>query len=105
MLNNYGGLHIDRGIQVSIHAPRINHIPFADDSLIFLTAKTPSAERLTDIHRIYDDCSGQAVKREKSSIYFSGNTTLPRRESLKQTLGISVEAFSECYLGLPTDIG
>ena len=29
----------------------------------------------------------------------------PLRESLKQTLGILVEAFAECYLGLPTAIG
>jgi hypothetical protein len=26
-------------------------------------------------------------------------------QSMKTTLGISVEAFSECYLGLPTVVG
>ena len=41
----------------------------------------------------------------EDSIFFGGNTLQPFRESLKHTLGISVEAFSEHYLGLPTSVG
>ena len=77
LLNNFGGAYVDRGIRVSIHAPWVNHLLFADDSLIFLSAKTQSTERLNEILRIYADCSGQAVNREKSSIYFSANTGQP----------------------------
>lgn len=102
LLNNYSGAHIDRGIWVSTHAPWVNHLLFADDSLIYLSAKTQSAERLNEILRIYADCSGQAVNREKSSIYFNGNIAAPLLGSLKHTLGISVEAFSERYMGLST---
>lgn len=32
LLNYYGGAYIDRGIRVSVHAPWINHLLFADDS-------------------------------------------------------------------------
>ena len=105
LLNNFGGAHIDRGIRVSIHAPWVNYLLFADDCLIFLNAQTQSADRLNDILQIYADCSGQAVNREKSSIYFSANTHQPTRQALKQSLDIHVEAFSERCLGLPTAIG
>ena len=45
------------------------------------------------------------MNRDKSSIFFSANTEQPLRETLKQALGISLEAFSERYLGLPTAVG
>jgi hypothetical protein len=105
LLNHFGGNHIDRGIRVSIHSPWINHLLFADDSLIFMSASVQSGERLNEILRIYRDCSGQSVNREKSSIFFSPNTPDPDRQSVKQVLGIQVEAFSERYLGLPTAVG
>jgi hypothetical protein len=78
---------------------------FADDSLIFMSASIQSGERLNDILRIYSECSGQCVNREKSSIFFSPNTPDSKRQALKQLLGITVEALSERYLGLPTAVG
>jgi hypothetical protein len=99
------GAQIDRGIPVSVRLPWVNHLLFADDSLIFLGAQLASADRLNEILRIYAECSGQAVYKEKSSIYFSRNATQPVREAMKQKLGILVEAFTERYLGLPTAVG
>jgi hypothetical protein len=100
LLNHFGGALVDRGIRVSFQAPWINHLLFADDSLIFMSAKVQSGDRLNNILRIYGECSGQCVNREKSSIFFYPNTL-----ELKQCLGIQVEAFSERYLGLPTAVG
>lgn len=90
--------------RLSIQAPWVNHLLFADGRLIFLNPQAQSADRLNYILR-YVDCSGQAVNREKSSIYFNANTQQPTREALKQSLEIHVEAFPERYLGLPTAIG
>jgi hypothetical protein len=70
-----------------------------------MSASVQSGERLNEILRIYGDCSGQSVNREKSAIFFSPNTPDPDRQSVKQVLGIQVEAFSERYLGLPTAVG
>jgi hypothetical protein len=64
-----------------------------------------SGERLNEILRIYGECSGQRVNREKSSVFFSPNTPDPVRLEVKQIIGIAVEAFSERYLGLPTAVG
>ena len=90
---------------MSIHAPWVSHLLFADDSLTFLAAKTQSAERLVEILQIYADCSGQAFNKEKSSIFFSGNSGQSLRAQIKHILGIAAEAFSERYLGLPTATG
>jgi hypothetical protein len=105
LLNLFGGVSVDRGIRASPRSPWINHLLFADDSLIFMKANEQSAFRLNDILRIYGDCSGQCVNKEKSSIYFSPNTSQEIRQTLKLTMGIAVEAFSERYLGLPTAVG
>jgi hypothetical protein len=105
LLNWYGGNYVDSGIRVSPRSPWVNHLLFADDSLIFMKATLESATRLANILRVYEDCSGQCVNREKSSIYFSPNTTKSIKQTLKTFLGISVEAFSERYLGLPTAVG
>nr|XP_051230109.1 uncharacterized protein LOC127348034 [Lolium perenne] len=50
-------------------------------------------------------CSGQLVNREKSSVFFSPNTPAHVRQTVKLIIGISVEAFTERYLGLPTAVG
>lgn len=69
LLNHFVWVQIDRGIRVSVHAPCVNHLLFVDESLIFLNAETQSATRLNEILQIYVDCLGQAVNREKSSIF------------------------------------
>jgi hypothetical protein len=69
LLNHFGGALVDRGIRVSFQSPWINHLLFADDSLIFMSAKMQSGDRLNNILRIYGECSGQCVNREKSSIF------------------------------------
>ena len=105
LLNYYGGNFIDRGIRVSYRSPWVNHLLFADDSLIFISATEESADRLSQILQIYAACSGQSVNKEKSSVFFTSNTPTLIRNIIKQRLGIMVEAFSERYLGLPTAVG
>lgn len=105
LMNHFGGNFIDRGIQVSVRSPWVNHLLFADDSLIFLNAQVQSANRLNELLRIYAECSGQAVNREKSSIYFSPNASQPVRDAMKHTLDIHIEAFTERYLGHLTAVG
>jgi hypothetical protein len=62
------------GVQVAEAAPSFNHLLFADDSLILLKVTEESAHHLCDILALYENCSGQIVNIDKSSIYFSKNT-------------------------------
>ena len=57
-----------------------------------------------EILMIYSQCSGR-VSKEKTDICFIPNTPEYRRIHVKQLLGISSEAFTKRYLGLPTAVG
>lgn len=52
-------------------APEVNHLLFADDSLLFFEASSESAIRVNGLLKMYCDASGQRINVEKSSIYFS----------------------------------
>ena len=46
LLNHFGGVRVDKGIRVSYRSPWINHLLFADDSLIFFKATTEQAKTI-----------------------------------------------------------
>jgi hypothetical protein len=85
--------------------PTITHLLFADDSIVFPEASTSNLTALREILQAYKECSGQRVSLQKSSIFFGKGCQAERKEELKQIIGISCEAFSEKYLGLPTVVG
>jgi hypothetical protein len=97
-----GSLH---GVQVCPAAPRINHLFFADDSLIFLKVNDSSARKLQDILALYEDASGQMVNIEKSAIMFSKGISTAAKRKFKGLLHIEDEAFSDRYLGLSVHLG
>ena len=49
--------------------------------------------------------SGQCINMEKSSVYFSNNTSLQHRDVIKALLGVHEVDRFESYLGLPTLVG
>ncbi|KAI4346111.1 hypothetical protein L6164_013191 [Bauhinia variegata] len=81
------------------------HLLLADDSLIFCKSSIEERLELKMILLDYEDVSGQKIDYEKSKINFSPNTTNQNRGCIKQGMKISVEAFNEKYLGLPTMVG
>jgi len=93
------------GIKVCQGAPSINHLLFADDSLLLLKSDTRSASHLQHILSLYEDCSGQTINKEKSSVMFSKNAKSVDKQLVMTALGISAEARNEKYLGLPVYTG
>jgi hypothetical protein len=79
----------------------VNHLLFADDSLLLVEANGTSAAAINSILQIYEECSGQAINREKSSVMFSANTPRQKKETIMQCLGLGLEAKGGKYLGLP----
>ena len=94
-----------RGITVAPNAPEVNHLLFADDSLLFFEATDASATRIEELLRIYCNASGQRVNMDKSSIFFSKGVPDAARNSIKNILSVHNESLTEKYLGLPSDVG
>ncbi|XP_075665089.1 uncharacterized protein LOC142634697 [Castanea sativa] len=97
-----GRLH---GVSISWTAPTISYLLFADDSLLFCQTKQKEVQLLFEVLEFYAVASGQCINLEKSSVFFSSNTTEAQREWITNVLGVKeVERF-ESYLGLPTLVG
>ena len=94
-----------RGIMVAPTAPEVNHLLFADDSLLFFEASNDEARRVRDLLQVYCNASGQKINADKSSIYFNKGVPNSLRGEIKETLAVHTESLSEKYLGLPTPHG
>nr|XP_051220950.1 uncharacterized protein LOC127339093 [Lolium perenne] len=94
-----------KGVNFGMDGPHITHLLFADDSIVFLEASVESFHALKGVLLAYESASGQKVNLQKSSIYFGDGCSLDSKQVLKQTLGVTEEALSERYLGLPTVVG
>ena len=94
-----------QGIRVCRAAPRINHLFFADDSLILMRACKGDAQEMMRILKVYEAAPGQVINRDKSAILFSPNTNSVDKSEVRQALNIVHEAKSKRYLGLPVSIG
>ena len=79
------------GIRVSRYGPKLNHMLFADDTMIFTKTDHLSCSTLVEILRSYEAASGQMINVQKSSISFSGKMPPDIRERVKQQLGIEKE--------------
>ena len=60
-----------RGVAAARQAPRISHIFFADDSIIFYRAIVVECEQVAKVLEMYEEESGQKLNREKTSLFFS----------------------------------
>lgn len=92
-------------LKVCGDAPSVNHLLFADDSLLLLKTNERSACHLQNILDLYEICSGQTINEDKSSVMFSRYTAETDKSELLSTLNINVEARTEKYLGLPIYMG
>ena len=93
------------GIKVARNSPKINHMLFADDTMIFTKTDARSCSSLMDILHKYELASGQMINAHKSSISFSSKTPPEIRERVKTQQGIEKEGGVGKYLGLPEHFG
>ena len=63
------------GISISQRCPQVSHLFFTDNSLLFYKASSQDCHKLTEIHTKYEDALGQKINTDKSSVFFSLNTT------------------------------
>ena len=86
-------------------ALRVTNLLFVDDSLLFYQATLREGEVVAEILQTYERASGQSINLEKSSVFFSNNTTDTLKQQMLQILGVKEVVKFESYLGLLTLIG
>lgn len=93
------------GIQVAPSAPPVNHLLFADDSLLFFKANGAGATEVSNLLNSYCQALGQRINSSKSSVFFSKGCPESTRQEVKGILNVQTETLNEKYLGMPSDIG
>ena len=80
---------------------KFSHLLFADDSLLFCEAITTEWQNLLDLLALYKKASGQAINRQKTTLFFSPNTKQQVKFSIWNMLEAQIMTRCESYLGLP----
>ncbi|KAL0430336.1 UNVERIFIED_CONTAM: putative mitochondrial protein [Sesamum radiatum] len=89
-----------QGVAVCRQAPRVSHLLFADDTLIFC-----QASGILEVLTTFGRAAGQEINFEKSSVVFSTNTAASLKVEIQRVLQVRVEARHDLYLGLPSVVG
>lgn len=93
--------HSLHGILSSSSGVRISRLLFADDNLLFCQGSMAGCINLMNLLQQYEEASGQAIKRQKTSFFFSKNTHPQVKMEIQSMLGARIMSNCEKYLGLP----
>ena len=83
----------------------LTHLFFADDSLLFYKPRTQECQNLVVTLNLYEAVSGQKINADKSSIFFSNNTSPELKAEILEVMGLMQDSKHNKYLGLPSFIG
>ncbi|XP_062014154.1 uncharacterized protein LOC133730612 [Rosa rugosa] len=105
LLTKKADLGVLPGISICDGAPMVNHLLFADDSMLYANANLQACQEISNVLTVYGKASGQQVNFRKSSVTFSKNVDRETQNWLASFLGVTVVESHEKYLGLPTYVG
>ena len=94
-----------RGYSLCKNGPKVTHLFFAYDNLLFCQARLAKLEVNQDILAMYEQASRQQINREKTTLFFSKADAEETKEEITNFLGVPEIKEYEKYLGLPTVMG
>ena len=97
-----GDIH---GFPICRNGPKLTHLFFADDCLLFCRSTLEECEKIQQILAYYEEASGQVINRDQTTLFFSKNTSEQSQEVIKNSLNVLAIQHYEKYLGLPSFIG
>lgn len=86
-------------------SPQINHLSYADDTIIFCSGDNKSLKKMMRILKRYERSSGQMINSEKSYFYLHHKTENHIANRIQNTLGMTKGCFPFTYLGCPIFYG
>ena len=94
-----------RGFSLCRNGPRISHLFFADDTLLFCRAELREVQTIQNILHKYKLASGQKINSGKTTLFFGKSVSLVSKNAIKNLLGVPKIKEYERYLGLPAVVG
>ncbi|KAL4297103.1 hypothetical protein GQ457_12G013590 [Hibiscus cannabinus] len=94
-----------KGVRASQAGPRVNHLLYADDCILFIKNAPSEAMRVLEVLSDYEKASGQKVNKDKSAIYFSNGMTTESKRNIQDILCMREEEDLGTYLGIPLIVG
>ena len=91
-----------QGFSICRNGPKITHLFFADDYLLFCRSTLEECEKIQELLSYYEVTSGQMIKKNKTALLFSRNTDKQMQEAIKLSLDVPAIQHYEKYLGLPS---
>ncbi|XP_019245221.1 PREDICTED: uncharacterized protein LOC109225083 [Nicotiana attenuata] len=96
----HSNLHF-RGFGLPKWSPKINHLAYADDTIIFSSSDARSLKLIMQILSSYEAASGQLINKSKSAVYMHHSARAQVIEKVQRITGIPNQEFPFTYLGCP----
>ncbi|XP_057418827.1 uncharacterized protein LOC130713040 [Lotus japonicus] len=93
------------GFHMSPTCPKLTHLFFADDAILFAKASEAELYQLHKILNTFSKASGQRINIQKSGLMGGKHLLRSRKVTLANILGIQVWDKPEMYLGMPVEWG
>ena len=94
-----------RGFSLCKRGPKISHLFFAYDTLLFCKASMVDLQAIQDILALYEEASGLKLNREKTTIFFSKAVKEDTKALISNFLQVPEVKEYENYLDLPAVVG